>query len=73
MVQSLQLGGTSPQHEQHRGIRRVNRLPIVIVIILALLFFAVIIYGLSSRGLNFRGEPGIDAASNNPLRPSLTS
>ncbi len=66
MVQSLQLGGTSPQHEQHRGIRRLNRLPVVIVIVLALLFFAVIIYGLSSRGLYFRGEPGIDAASNNP-------
>lgn len=66
MVQSLQLGGTSPQHEQHRGIRRLNRLPVVIVIVLALLFFAVIIYGLSSRGLYFRGEPGIDSASNNP-------
>jgi len=66
MAQSLQLGGTSSQDEQQQGIRRLNRLPLVIVIILAVLFFAVIIYGLSSRGLYFRGDPGVDAASNNP-------
>jgi type IV secretory pathway VirB10-like protein len=65
MVQSLQLGGTSSD-EQQRSIRRINRLPIIIVIILAILFFAVIIYGLSSRGLYFRGNPGVDAASNTP-------
>jgi type IV secretory pathway VirB10-like protein len=66
MVQSLQLGGTSSQEEEQRGIRRVNRLPLIVIIILAVLFFAVIIYGLSSRGLYFRGDPGVDAASNNP-------
>jgi type IV secretory pathway VirB10-like protein len=66
MVQSLQLGGTSPQDEQQRSIRRINRLPIIIVIILVVLFFAVIIYGLSSRGLYFRGDPGVDAASSTP-------
>lgn len=66
MVQSLQLGGTSSKDEQHGGIRRLNRLPVVIVISLALLLFAVIIYGLSSRGLYFHGEPGVDAASNTP-------
>jgi type IV secretory pathway VirB10-like protein len=66
MVQSLQLGGTSSKDEQHGSIRRLNRLPVVIVISLALLFFAVMIYGLSSRGLYFRGEPGVDTASNTP-------
>lgn len=66
MVQSLQLGGTSSQDEQQRGIRRLNRLPIVVVIVLAVIFLAVIIYGLSSRGLYFRKDPGIDAASNDP-------
>ncbi len=66
MAQSLQLGGTSSKDEQHGGIRRLNRLPVVIVISLALLFFAVIIYGLSSRGLYFREEPGVDTASNTP-------
>jgi type IV secretion system protein VirB10 len=64
MVQSLQLGGAPSPDEQQRGIRRLNRLPIIIVIILTILFFAVIIYGLSSRGLYFRGGQGIDAASN---------
>lgn len=66
MVQSLQLGGTSSQDEPQRSIRRINRLPIIIVIILAVLFFAVIIYGLSSRGLYLRSDPGVDAASNTP-------
>lgn len=66
MAQSLQLGGMSSSDEQQRGIRRLNRLPIIVVIILAVLFFAVIIYGLSSRGLYFRGNSGVDAASNTP-------
>jgi len=65
MVQSLRLGGTTDPDEQ-RGMRRLNRLPIVLVIVLVVLFFAVIIYGLSSRGLYFRGDPGVDAASNTP-------
>ncbi|MDW5318329.1 IncP-type conjugal transfer protein TrbI [Rhizobium sp. PL01] len=66
MVQSLQLGGTPSQDEQQGDIRRLNRLPIIIVIVLAVLFFAVIIYGLSSRGLYFQSDTGVDAASNNP-------
>lgn len=65
MVQSLRLGGTTDPDEQ-RGMRRLNRLPILLVIVLVVLFFAVIIYGLSSRGLYFRGDPGVDAASNTP-------
>lgn len=55
MVQSLQLGGvpngTRPQ------MRRVNRLPIIVAIVLVVLFLGVIFYGLSSRGLYFRHQP----------------
>lgn len=47
-------------------IRRLNRLPVIAAIVLAILFFAVIIYGLSSRGLYFRGDDGIGYASNSP-------
>lgn len=54
MTQSLQLGG-----ETRTGyrIRRLNRLPIWVAVGLVVLFFGVIIYGLSSRGLRFGGEP----------------
>lgn len=54
MVQSLQLG--SPNNAQ-LGIRRVNRLPIIVGILLVILFLGIIVYGLSSRGLYFRNEP----------------
>ena len=47
-------------------IRRLNRLPVIAAIVLAVLFLAVIIYGLSSRGLYFRGDDGIGSASNSP-------
>jgi type IV secretory pathway VirB10-like protein len=47
-------------------IRRLNRLPIVVAIVLAILFFGVIIYGLSQRGLYFRSDDGIGSASNSP-------
>lgn len=65
MVQSLKLGGT-PNGETSVGMRRLNRLPIIVTIMLVVLFFAVIIVGLASRGLNFGGDDGIGAASNNP-------
>ncbi|MCX8570867.1 IncP-type conjugal transfer protein TrbI [Aminobacter sp. MET-1] len=65
MVQSLKLGGT-PNQENGSGIQRLNRLPVVAAVVLVLLFFAVIIFGLTSRGLLFRSDDGIDAASNNP-------
>lgn len=65
MVQSLKLGG-SPTEAGSSGIRRLNRLPIIIVIVLVILFFAVIMYGLTSRGLYFGGNTGIGAASDNP-------
>lgn len=47
-------------------IRRLNRLPVIAAIVLAILFFGVIIYGLSTRGLYFRGDDGIGSASNSP-------
>ncbi|MBT1160154.1 IncP-type conjugal transfer protein TrbI [Aminobacter anthyllidis] len=63
MVQSLKLGG-APNEESGFGIRRLNRLPVIVAGLLVILFFAVIIFGLTSRGLFFRGDDAIDAASN---------
>ncbi|CAN7750786.1 IncP-type conjugal transfer protein TrbI [Rhizobium sp. LjRoot258] len=68
MVQSLQLGGAG-SHAEQGGIRRLNRLPIIVAIVLVVLFLGVISYGLSSRGLFFRGPVGIDEASNSPASP----
>ncbi|MHC2585295.1 type IV secretory pathway VirB10-like protein [Bradyrhizobium diazoefficiens] len=65
MVQSLKLGG-SPEAEEARGIRRLNRLPIIVTIVLVIVFFAVIFYGLTTRGLYFRRPAGVDTASSNP-------
>ncbi|QPC88927.1 IncP-type conjugal transfer protein TrbI (plasmid) [Mesorhizobium sp. NBSH29] len=64
MVQSLKLGGAAEGAEP--SIRRINRLPILIAIGLVIAFLAVIIYGLTSRGLYFRGDPGIEESSGNP-------
>lgn len=50
-------------------IRRLNRLPIIVAIVLVVLFLAVIFYGLSSRGLRFGGDdPGFAPGS----RPAST-
>ncbi|WP_454858622.1 IncP-type conjugal transfer protein TrbI [Rhizobium binxianense] len=65
MVQSLQLGGTQ-SGSQPSGIRRVNRLPVIIVIVLAVIFFAVIFFGLTGRGLYFRRDPGLDQSTGTP-------
>ncbi|QHP66079.1 conjugal transfer protein TrbI (plasmid) [Bradyrhizobium sp. LCT2] len=65
MAQSLKLGG-APEEAGSTGIRRLNRLPIIVAIVLVVVFFAVIFYGLTSRGLYFRREAGIDTASSNP-------
>lgn len=48
MAQSLQLGGTKTGQDQ--TMRRLNRLPLFVAIALILVFFAVIIFGLSARG-----------------------
>jgi type IV secretion system protein VirB10 len=65
MTQSLKLGGT-PDSDEPRGIRRLNRLPIIVAIVLVIVFFAVIFYGLTSRGLYFHRAAGIDTASSSP-------
>ncbi|MBB3237125.1 IncP-type conjugal transfer protein TrbI [Phyllobacterium endophyticum] len=65
MAQSLKLGGV-PEDGGNSGIRRINRLPIIIVIGLVIAFLAVISYGLASRGLYFRGGPGLDQTGGNP-------
>lgn len=57
---------TKPLPDDQPRIRRLNRLPIIAAIVLAILFFAVIIYGLSTRGLYFRNNDGIGDASNSP-------
>lgn len=64
MVQSLQLG-TSSQADEQNGMRRLNRLPIIIAIIVVVVFIGVVVIGLSLRGLSFnRGN--FDDASNSP-------
>ena len=62
MTQSLKLGeaGSGPK------IRRLNRLPIILAITLVVMFFAVIFYGLSSRGLRFGEDTQIDTSSAPP-------
>ncbi|MFN3321579.1 MAG: IncP-type conjugal transfer protein TrbI [Allorhizobium sp.] len=65
MVQSLQLGGAANAEAESR-IKRINRLPIIVVIVLVIAFLGVIFYGLSSRGLYFSKDGGPDTSSGNP-------
>lgn len=60
MSQALKLGG-EPLTGRGHSIRRLNRLPIFVVIGLIVLFFGAVIYGLSTRGLNLGGRDEIDA------------
>jgi type IV secretion system protein VirB10 len=53
MTESLKLGGVDEQKGPR--IRRLNRVPIIVAIALVVAFLAVIIYGLTSRGLQFGG------------------
>ncbi len=53
MTESLKLGGVDER--AGRRIRRLNRVPIIVAIALVVAFLAVIIYGLTSRGLQFGG------------------
>lgn len=55
-----------PLVDEAPKIRRLNRLPIFVAIVLTVMFFAVIIYGLSTRGLSFGDGDGIGSASNSP-------
>ncbi|MUZ75887.1 IncP-type conjugal transfer protein TrbI [Agrobacterium vitis] len=65
MVQSLNLGGAQNSQAQS-GIRRINRLPIVVIIVLTVAFLGVIFYGLASRGLYFGKDNGPETSSGNP-------
>ncbi|MGV1873642.1 IncP-type conjugal transfer protein TrbI [Agrobacterium rosae] len=65
MVQSLNLGGAQ-NSQAPSTIRRINRLPIVVVIVLALTFLGVIFFGLASRGLYFGKDTGPETSSGNP-------
>lgn len=55
MTEALKLAGANGAGAP--GIRRLNRLPIIVAIALVVAFFAIIFYGLSSRGIHF-GEAG---------------
>jgi len=65
MVQSLQLG-TSPQANAQKGMRRLNKLPIYGGIAFAVVFIAVVVVGISMRGMPFGRNADIDSASNAP-------
>lgn len=64
-MQSLNLGG-SKNSQSPASIRRINRLPIAVIIVLLVLFLAIIFYGLASRGLYFGRDGGPDTSSGNP-------
>lgn len=53
MTESLKLGGL--EEKDGPRIRRLNRVPIIVAIVLVVAFLAVIIYGLTSRGLQLGG------------------
>jgi type IV secretion system protein VirB10 len=65
MVQSLQLGGSGNSTAQ-QGMRRLNRLPIVIAIAIVVLFLGVVVVGLSWRGLPFNRGNDLNGASSTP-------
>ncbi|MDL2403759.1 IncP-type conjugal transfer protein TrbI [Rhizobium mayense] len=65
MVQSLQLGA-SKQADDQKGMRRLNRLPIITAIVLIALFLGVVVSGLSWRGLPFNWSNDIDSTLNTP-------
>ncbi len=65
MVQSLKLGGAQ-NSQATAGIKRVNRLPVIVVIVLLLVFLGIIFFGLASRGLYFGRDSAPDTNSGNP-------
>ncbi|MBX5166866.1 MULTISPECIES: IncP-type conjugal transfer protein TrbI [unclassified Rhizobium] len=65
MVQSLKLGGAA-KTQATSGIRRVNRLPVIVVILLLVAFLGIIFFGLASRGIYFGRDSGPDTSSGNP-------
>lgn len=65
MVQSLQLGSAGNAGDQ-QSMRRLNRLPIIVAIVIIVLFFGVVIIGLSWRGLSFNRGNDLDTTSTSP-------
>lgn len=65
MVQSLNLGA-GQNSRAPSTIRRINRLPIIVIVVLAVAFLGVIFYGLTSRGLYFGKDNGPETSSGNP-------
>ncbi len=61
MVQSLQLA-PPPGQGNRPAMRRLNRLPIIVAAALALLIIAVVIFGLSWRGLGFGKVDRVETA-----------
>lgn len=66
MTESLKLGGVDERDGPR--IRRLNRVPIIVAIVLVVAFLGIIIYGLTSRGLQFGGTS--DGPST--VRPATT-
>lgn len=65
MVQSLQLG-TSNQTADDKGMKRINRVPLFFGIGILVLFLAVLVYGLSSRGMRFGAQNPNENGSGTP-------
>lgn len=65
MVQSLQLGNPNPSAGD-KGMKRLNRMPVFIGIGIAVLFLAVLVYGLSSRGYRFGQQAPQDGGASSP-------
>ncbi|MQX48763.1 IncP-type conjugal transfer protein TrbI [Sinorhizobium medicae] len=65
MVQSLQLGASSHADDQ-KAMRRLNRLPIFVAITVIVLFFAVVVIGLSWRGVSLKRGDDTQSISNTP-------
>ncbi|WP_313291572.1 IncP-type conjugal transfer protein TrbI [Rhizobium rhizoryzae] len=65
MVQSLQFG-TAGNADDQQSMRRLNRLPIIVAIVIIVMFFGVVIIGLSWRGLSFTQVNELDNSSASP-------
>lgn len=65
MVQSLQLGTTGTA-DGHQSMRRLNRVPIIVAIVIIVLFFGVVVIGLSWRGLSLNRDNELGNATNSP-------
>ncbi len=66
MTESLKLGGIDERDSPR--IRRLNRVPIIVAIVLVVALLAVSIYGLTSRGMQFGGQ----GDGQSTMRPATT-